>query len=69
MTDRSRATTITWSQGGLWHRIRFEPRSDGGFDRIEEVRHAQGGTWRPRGSERVESVSVERPVGTADAGP
>jgi len=70
MTDRSDLREITWRQGDLWHRMRFEPQSDGSLERIEEVRHSVGGTWRPRGSDRVDEVRVDSPpVGTSNAGP
>jgi len=69
MTDRSHARTVTWRQGDLWHRMRFEPQSDGSFERIEEVRHSAGGTWRPRGSDRVDAVSVDVPAAVSNRGP
>lgn len=69
MTDRSDLREITWRQGRLWHRMRFEPQSDGSFERIEEVRHTRRGTWRPRGSDRVDEVRFDVPVGASDPGP
>ena len=68
MPDRAAGPRVTWRQGQLWHRVRFEPRSDGGFDRIEEIKHSSGDTWRPRGSERVDSVDIDAP-GVSYRGP
>lgn len=42
---------------GVPQRVRYEPRADGGWRRIDEV--WTGCEWRHRGAERVESVSIE----------
>lgn len=61
-TDRSDATVITWKPAErAAHRMVFEPRSDGTFERIEEARIATDGGWHYIGSEIVESVEVEQP--------
>jgi hypothetical protein len=64
--DRSDAITLQYQPAGrAARRLTFEPRSDGGYERIEEV-WSGCGYWRQVGSERVDTVSVELPDGGAE---
>lgn len=50
-------TTIRFDPvGGPRERLRFEPRPDGSWERIDEV--WTGCSWRPRGRDTVESISI-----------
>ncbi len=60
MTDEDALLTLTYTpRDGPRRRIKFSPRSDGGYVREEYERDAESG-WRLLGSEHVESVDVER---------
>ena len=58
MTDHTHRIVVTWEAGDRARRTVFEPRSDGRFDRREQVWTA-GEHWRECGSEIVDRVGVE----------
>ena len=62
-TNRSDAVTVTWSANDRKRRFVFEPRSDGRYDRVEEV-FTTGGYWREVGTEAVDTVAVENATET-----
>jgi len=56
--DRSDATIVRFKPvAGPPQRVRFEPRSDGSWDRIEEV--WTGCVWRPLGREAVTRLTID----------
>lgn len=58
--DPSGGFDLLWTpEGGQPRKLSFEPRSDGGFLRIEK--EWNGCQWRETGSERVENVRLEVP--------
>jgi len=58
VTDRSDAVVVTYRADGGARRLRFEPRSDGRHDLVEETL-TNGGTWRVVGERVVDSVAVD----------
>jgi len=60
--DRSDAVILTYvPETRANRRERFEPRSDGGYMRYQEVYSVERGRWCEVGSEPVARVSIETP--------
>lgn len=60
--EPAEAITVRWDPArGPPRRVRFEPRSDGRWMRIESV--WTGCKWRPTGREVVTDVGVEQAAG------
>ena len=59
--------TLRWTgTDGRTHRIRLEPRSTGGYDRIEQ--RWNGEEWVTVGHEIVSDVSLESPAAIIHGG-